>query len=220
MNKFKKITLGLLGAALLTTGLYSCSNDNETTDAQQTENKTANARTASSVIKQYYGTDMHVLKTVKVINGDENCVLTKYEFPSNDYIGVYTLSDANGEIEFLIEIDKNKEEIKSFEISNNQVVLISDLAEIPVLKKTNFDLIDAAISIRAEFPVFNSPRFWGWDCTRTTNHDKLTGEVVSCQLDCVYVTLWSKVSKTETFRCNDANGPKPHTITKENVLLI
>jgi len=32
MNKFKQITLGLLGTALLATGLYSCSNDNETTD--------------------------------------------------------------------------------------------------------------------------------------------------------------------------------------------
>ena len=53
MNKFKKITLWLLGAAFLTTGLYSCSSDNETADVQQTENKTASARTASSVLKQY-----------------------------------------------------------------------------------------------------------------------------------------------------------------------
>jgi len=53
MNKFKKITLGLLGIALLTTGLYSCSNDNEETDKQQTENKTANAR--EDKIQTFYG---------------------------------------------------------------------------------------------------------------------------------------------------------------------
>lgn len=55
MNKFKKITLGLLGAALLATGLYSCSNDNETTDVQQIE-KDAQARGVSkdTFLKNYY----------------------------------------------------------------------------------------------------------------------------------------------------------------------
>lgn len=37
MNKFKKITLGLLGAALLATGFYSCSNENEVIESKESQ---------------------------------------------------------------------------------------------------------------------------------------------------------------------------------------
>lgn len=44
MKNFKKITLGVLGAVLLTTGLYSCSNDSETVGITQSEKVTLNAK--------------------------------------------------------------------------------------------------------------------------------------------------------------------------------
>jgi len=211
MNKFKKITLGLLGAALLTTGLYSCSNDNETTDVQQTENKTASARTASSVLKQYYGSELHALNSVNVKDDFGTYVLTKYAYPINNFTDVYTLTDAKGDIEFLIELDKNAERIKSTNIFTSEVNYVGNLSEIRGLKDINFDLVTYG-----GFPIGRGLRFWGWSCTvGEVVMNPLSGVEESCTRRCVYNVMG--VSQTVgDFSCNGGDGPKAPRIVGDD----
>ena len=154
MNKFKKITLGLLGVALLTTGLYSCSDDNETTTVEQSEQTALLSRPSSDVIKKYYGADLQVLKTADISDNYGSYILTKYVYPVNNFTDIYSLTDAKGDIEYLIELDRNTERIKSTNILTSEVVFVGDLNKIPQLKVAKYDLIDTSISILAEFPVF------------------------------------------------------------------
>jgi len=203
MNKFKKITLGLLGAALLTTGLYSCSNDNETVDVQQTENKTMHARTATSVLKQYYGSDLRVLSSVKIVDDLGSYILTKYAYPVNDFTDVYTLTDTKGEIEFLIELDKRVERIKSTNVFTSEVDFSSNLGNIKGLKDANFDLVSFGI----RFPIGSGLRFWGWSCTPNeyiTN--ELTNEDVGCFRTCVYMIMGQVDVSPTTYPCD--GGPE------------
>lgn len=199
MNKFKKITLGLFGAVLFATGLYSCSNDNETTDVQRTENRTANARTASSVLKQYYGSDLSVLSSVKITDDLGTYVLTKYAYPVNNFTDIYTLTDVKGEIEFLIELDKRAESIKSTDIINTDVYYVDDLNEIIGLKKVNFDLV-----AYVDFPIGTGRRFWGWSCTQAeTINDPHTGDLTSCTRTCVYSIMGNITKGPVTKNCDE-----------------
>src|SRR5690606_32655260 len=52
MKNFKKITLGLLGAAILSLGLYACSNDETTNSKQENseQNNTIQRKTGTSVL--------------------------------------------------------------------------------------------------------------------------------------------------------------------------
>ena len=204
MNKFKKITLWLLGAAFLTTGLYSCSSDNETADVQQTENKTASARTASSVIKQYYGSDLLTLSSTNVTDDFGTYVLTKYAYPVNNFTDVYSLMDTKGEIEFLIELDKNAERIKSTNIFTSEVNYVSNLSEIRGLKDINFDLVTYG-----GFPIGSGLRFWGWSCTVGESvMNPLTGEEESCTRRCIYNVMEVSSGGPQNFPCYGAEGPK------------
>lgn len=54
MKNFKKISLGVLGAVLLTAGLYSCSNDNLDPNSSEATNSTASARVNSDSINEAY----------------------------------------------------------------------------------------------------------------------------------------------------------------------
>jgi len=49
MKNFKKFTLGILGATILSAGLYSCSNDDTTTTSTSTEQITKNAKAFADV---------------------------------------------------------------------------------------------------------------------------------------------------------------------------
>lgn len=196
MNKFKKITLGLLGATFLATGLYSCSNDNETTDVQQTENRTANARTASSVLKQYYGSDLRVLSSVNITDDLGTYVLTKYAYPVNNFTDIYTFTDVKGEIEFLIELDKRAGSIKSTDIINTDVYHVDDLNEIIGLKEVNFDLVTYGDGLKA--PIGTGRRFFGWSCTFPEN----LGEE-NCSRTCVYQVMGNITKGPVTKGCDE-----------------
>lgn len=203
MNKFKKITLGLLGAAFLTTGLYSCSSENETADVQQTENKTVSARTASSVIKQYYGSDLTALSSVNVKDDFGTYVLTKYAYPVNNFTDVYTLTDDKGEIEFLIELDKNVESIKSTNIFTSEVDYLSQIGNIKGLKDVDFDLVTYGI----RFPIGSGLRFWGWSCTHPEYiKNELSGEIVGCSRTCVHMVMGQINVSPANYPCD--SGPQ------------
>jgi len=198
--------------------LYSCSNDNETIDTEQTENKTLSSRPSVDVIKQYYGSDLQVIKSEKVYDAYGSYVLTKYLYPVNNFTDVYSLTDAKGEIEYLIELNRRTEKIKSTDVFTSEVFLIENLNEIPELRRAKFDLIDASIEIRASFPVFDGKKFWGWTCEKSEVLDNFTGDV-SCNLDCVYNVMRTQTGKTGSFGCDD-EGAKSYKVVKHDFTTI
>ena len=212
MNKFKKITLGLLGVALLTTGLYSCSNENDAINEQVIENSTFSARPSSDVIKKYYGKNLDVLKSINVNDDEGTYVLTKYVSPINEFTDVYSLTDAKGEIEFLIELDKKEERIKSTNIFASETDYIFKIGHIKGLKEVNFDLV-----AYIDFPIGTGRRFWGWSCTKGENtYNQLTGEVTGCSRTCVYSIMGNITSGPVTKGC-DEQPQAPRIVSPDKI---
>lgn len=218
MKNFKKVTLGVLGATLLTIGLYSCSNDNELTTVEQTDKKVLLARPYSDVLKEYYGKDLEALSSTNVYDSYGSYVLTKYAYPFNNFTDIYSLTDAKGDIEYLIELDRNAEVLKSLNILTSETINIGDLNKITQLKLSNYDLIDASISILASFPVFDGKKFWGWTCEETMVFDNTLGVFTECGLSCVYNVFWTTTGKEGVFNCDDESAKNykvVNRITKE-----
>lgn len=55
MKNFKKITLGILGATILSLGLYACSNDDATTTNNNTTTKQSSTAAKEGNIQKFYG---------------------------------------------------------------------------------------------------------------------------------------------------------------------
>lgn len=66
-------------------------------------------------------------------------VLTKYVYPVNNFTDVYTLTDVRGDVEYLIELDRNAERIKTTNILTSETFDIGDLNKIPQLKLSKYD---------------------------------------------------------------------------------
>lgn len=196
MNKFKKITLGLLGVALLTAGLYSCSNENDTINEQVTENSTFSARPSSDVIKKYYGKNLDVLTSINVSDDEGTYVLTKYVSPINEFTDVYSLTDVKGEIEFLIELDKKEERIKSTNIFASEIDYIFKIGDIKGLKEVDFDLVTFGDGLKA--PIRTGRRFWGWSCTFPENMG-----AEDCARICVYQVMGNITKGPVTKNCDE-----------------
>src|SRR5690606_11203424 len=95
MNNFRKITLGILGATILSLGLYACSNDNETTTNNNPTEQTTVAgkeiRFVNMIIPeqiQSFDTEFDVVVeqvVYKNVDGQETEGQIRFRVPQNDF---------------------------------------------------------------------------------------------------------------------------------------
>ena len=202
MKRIKNFTLGILGATVLSLGLFACSNDDRS-EGVTTEQKLA-GKSNEDILTKYYGTKLLTENALEVYDSYGTYYLTKYYNDSSNSIDIYTLTDIKGNIEFIIELDKKSFIIKSYNIYSNEINYVNNIDRITELKNSSFDLIETSKITLAGFPVFNGDRFWGWACEeKNITENPLTGEVEGCTQKCSYSVFGTK-SGNNIYNCDDA----------------
>lgn len=143
MTRIKNFTLGILGATILSFGLYSCSNDDTTTN-NSTKQTTAELKETELTPEEIDKLVLNLKSNVELINKVEF-----YEFSKiNDinYQMIEIIEKSNGDRKFLLENTKNlteKEQIEAafiFDLTTkiiNEEFIATDKGSTLIAKSSN-----------------------------------------------------------------------------------
>jgi hypothetical protein len=177
---------------------FSCSKENEQNVEQSQRIQNSEV---SKFLDNYYKENYTFGKNVTTKIDNEKILVTEVILgSSNSAKGYFVKNVTNNDFLYFIDIDKDKYEMKTFDIKLNEVNLIKNLDKIERFKSgKGFDLI----SYIKENSSNTSMRFWGWQCGASYSI-----EPGSCYRNCSYYVLWGNTG-TDVYTCSNLPGNNP-----------
>lgn len=150
MKKFKNFTLGVLGAAILSLGLYACSgDDNAAQNVEQTSNiKTKSVNSGLSYAKAFYGKEVEIGKSVDLIDPEtkEGITLSEIIVSGNTQATGYIANKlGSGEFLYFADVDRESDILTTYDSNTKKQEIFTNLDKVEnYLTTDKFDFIKYA----------------------------------------------------------------------------
>ncbi|SEH79950.1 hypothetical protein SAMN02927937_01502 [Paenimyroides aquimaris] len=154
MKKIKIFALGIIGATLITTGLYSCSNEEVNNPQQENTEQNTNLQSKPATTAgdgyvyalDFYGTDISLGRSVDLVDPDtsEGVTVTEVTVDGDTRARGYIVNKVeNNDFLYFLDVDRDTDILTTFEETTDEVLTFNNLLESPdYLDTDKFDFIE------------------------------------------------------------------------------
>ncbi|WLD24391.1 hypothetical protein NU10_03025 [Flavobacterium dauae] len=154
MKRIKFFALGVIGAALITTGLYSCSNDEVNNPQQESTEQTSNLQSKPATTEDegyayalnFYSTDISLGRSVDLVDPDtsEGVTVTEVTVYGDTRARGYIVNKVeNNDFLYFADVDRSSNVLTTFEKATSETRVFNNLLESPdYLDTDKFDFIE------------------------------------------------------------------------------
>src|SRR5690606_8943878 len=154
MKKIKIFALGIIGATLITTGLYSCSNDEVNNPQQENTEQNTNLQSKAATTADegyayaldFYGTDISLGRSVDLVDPDtsEGVTVTEVTVYGDTRARGYIVNKIeNNDFLYFADVNRTTNVLTTYEETTDEVLTFNNLLESPdYLDTDKFDFIE------------------------------------------------------------------------------